>query len=348
MGCTSQVWLTTALDAQGGVDIRADSDSAVSRGLAAVLIDIFQGCTPAEINAFDLAELDDLALGPALQSPSRANAFRNMLSTLQKRARALSGNLPRFPSLLITADGLEPQGAYAEAQARFLRPQPEQVARRGRSLHDKRIGVVAHFYMDPEVQGVLSTVAEDWPHVAISGAMHTVQEALPVCNVRCDMLAGSGAHTSHAHARTDSLVMASKACAMAEAGCKAVCVLGVDFMSENVRAILDDAGHADVAVYRMAADPIGCSLAEAAESDAYAAYLAQAQAQERSMHVVYINTSLRTKAVADATVPTITCTSSNVVQTVLQAFAQVPRSSPSRTLRGCAPLCARAWRPACA
>jgi quinolinate synthase len=39
---------------------------------------------------------------------------------------------------------------------------------------------------------------------------------------------------------------------------------------------------------------------------------------------VYINTSLITKARAHAMVPTITCTSSNVVKTVLQAFAQVP------------------------
>lgn len=46
---------------------------------------------------------------------------------------------------------------------------------------------------------------------------------------------------------------------MAEAGCRAVCVLGVDFMSENVRAILDEAGHTDVAVYRMAAEEIGCA-----------------------------------------------------------------------------------------
>lgn len=41
------------------------------------------------------------------------------------------------------------------------------------------------------------------------------------------------------------------------------------------------------------------------------------------VQVVYINTSLKTKALAHAQVPTITCTSSNVVQTVLQAFAQV-------------------------
>lgn len=44
--------------------------------------------------------------------------------------------------------------------------------------------------------------------------------------------------------------------------------------------------------------------------------------------MVYINTSLLTKATADALVPTITCTSSNVVQTILQAFAQVRAPPP--------------------
>ena len=72
-------------------------------------------------------------------------------------------------------------------------------------------------------------------------------------------------------------------------------------------------------VYRMAAADIGCSLAEAAEAPAYAEYLAAAAKDDApALHVVYINTSLRTKALAHAQVPTITCTSSNVVQTVLQ------------------------------
>jgi quinolinate synthase len=73
----------------------------------------------------------------------------------------------------------------------------------------------------------------------------------------------------------------------------------------------------------MSSSPIGCSLAEAAESAAYDSYLSEAGATPNSLHVVYINTSLLTKATADALVPTITCTSSNVVQTILQAFAQV-------------------------
>jgi quinolinate synthase len=154
--------------------------------------------------------------------------------------------------------------------------------------------------------------------------------------------------SSHLHQQTpgaytlcsvDSLVMAERACAMATAGCTAVCVLGVDFMSENVRAILDDAGHSSVAVYRMAARDIGCSLAEAAESPAYEDYLTGAAAQPRSLHVVYINTSLRTKARANAIVPTITCTSSNVVRIVLQSFAQVRSSlalEPTRLSCSCA------------
>ena len=65
-------------------------------------------------------------------------------------------------------------------------------------------------------------------------------------------------------------------------------------------------------------------LAEAAQDDKYYRYLAEAKGVENAVHVIYINTALDTKANANAIVPTITCTSSNVVQTVLQAAAQVP------------------------
>ena len=195
---------------------------------------------------------------------------------------------PAFPSLRITADALIPQGSFAEAQAAFLRPHRELVADLTRLLREKNTGVVAHFYMDPELQGVLS--ASDWPHVHVS----------------------------------DSLAMADRAIAMAEQGVRTIAVLGVDFMSENVRAMLDASGFRHIPVYRVASEPIGCSLAESAEAQAYGAYLMEASETPHSLHVVYINTSLITKAKAHALVPTITCTSSNVVQTVLQAAAQVP------------------------
>jgi quinolinate synthase len=193
-----------------------------------------------------------------------------------------------FPSLLIRAGSISAQGSFAQAQASYLDPDPAEVAALARLLGEKNAGIVAHFYMDPELQGVLA--ATDWPFIHIS----------------------------------DSLVMADRAVEMAKAGAKTIMVLGVDFMSENVRAMLDASGFANVPVYRVAERAIGCSLAENAEAPAYGAYLTRAQQTPKSLHVVYINTSLRTKAYAQSLVPTITCTSSNVVKTVLQAFAQIP------------------------
>ncbi len=193
-----------------------------------------------------------------------------------------------FPSLVITKSTLEPIGAFAEAQASYLSPDPRTVSELQALVRARHVGIVAHFYMDPELQGVLSRL--DWPFVHIS----------------------------------DSLLMADKAVQMAQAGAKAIVVLGVDFMSENARAMLDAAGFAHVPVYRVRTETIGCSLAAAADGLAYSAYLARAAKQPRSIHVVYINTSLATKARAHHTLPTITCTSSNVVQTVLSAFAQIP------------------------
>jgi quinolinate synthase len=211
-----------------------------------------------------------------------------MSSAVTRADAPLAPPIESFPTLRIDATRFEARGSFAEAQARFLRPDAAAVARLDALLHEKRIGVVAHFYMDPELQGVLTSCT--WPHIHIS----------------------------------DSLVMADRAVAMAEAGAKTIAVLGVDFMSENVRAMLDAAGFRDVPVYRVAADPIGCSLAEAAETPAYGAYLKQAAKTPHALHVVYINTSLLTKAKAHALVPTLTCTSSNVVRTLLQTAAEIP------------------------
>ncbi len=42
----------------------------------------------------------------------------------------------------------------------------------------------------------------------------------------------------------------------------------------------------------------------------------------KALHIVYINTGLKTKASSASVVPTIACTSSNVLHTMLQARAQ--------------------------
>lgn len=294
MGCTSQVWLTVDLSNDGRVYFGVDSDSEVTRGLCSILLEGLNGSIADELLAVPLSALKGLKVG--VESQSRANTWSNVLLTLQKRTSLLIAKkaglstVERFPSLLITADDVFAQGNFAVAQARYLSPDQSKVEALAALLREKQIGVVAHFYMDPEVQGVLVAAQKLWPHIHIS----------------------------------DSLVMADRAVSMANAGCKHVAVLGVDFMSENVRAILDRAGHEEVSVYRMSADHIGCSLAEAAESASYIDFLDEASKTPNSMHVIYINTSLETKAQAHSRVPTITCTSSNVVQTVLQGFAQVP------------------------
>jgi quinolinate synthase len=169
----------------------------------------------------------------------------------------------------------------------YLEPDPAQVAVLTERLAASGAGVVAHFYMDAELQGTLS--ASTWPHIHVA----------------------------------DSLQMADRAVAMAKQGAKAIVVLGVDFMSENVRAMLDATGHAEVPVYRVTTRSIGCSLAESAEALAYGAYLKDAARTARSLHVIYVNTSLRVKASAERLLPTITCTSSNVLALLLQAYAQV-------------------------
>jgi quinolinate synthase len=193
-----------------------------------------------------------------------------------------------FPSLIVSRDGVQARGSFAEAQAAFLEPDARSIGELRSAAAAHGVGIVAHFYMDPELQGVLA--ASGYPHVHIS----------------------------------DSLAMADSAVEMVRRGARRIVVLGVDFMAENVRAVLDHAGHADIPVYRVSRQAIGCSLAEAAESAEYLEWLKQAGTHGSNLHVIYINTSLYTKAHAHALVPTVTCTSSNVVKTVLAAFHQMP------------------------
>lgn len=202
-----------------------------------------------------------------------------------------------FPSLVIGPNNsIVPQGSFAEAQAHYLDPDPEAVSALGESLLRNNMGVVAHYYMDVELQGVLQAVKQLDP--ALSSRVG-IADSLKMGDIAVDMC------------RIDKV--------------DAIACLGVDFMSESVAAIMAKNGHADVPVYRATAEAIGCSLAEAAERDSYRAWLQKATTNQKhpALHVVYINTSLESKAVSTSVIPTITCTSSNVLQTILQASAQV-------------------------
>lgn len=49
----SQVWLRAELDGSGRVRLAADSDAALTRGLAAVVVRALSGLTPSELLELD-------------------------------------------------------------------------------------------------------------------------------------------------------------------------------------------------------------------------------------------------------------------------------------------------------
>ena len=73
--------------------------------------------------------LQALGISPALLTPSRSNGFLTLLQRMRKLAAGLHKTLPSFPSLLISAESTTPQGAFAQAQDRYLRPDPATVDR---------------------------------------------------------------------------------------------------------------------------------------------------------------------------------------------------------------------------
>ena len=48
-------------------------------------------------------------LGPSVLTPSRVNGFANMLEAVRRRTRMLTADLPTFPSLLISQEGVTAQ-----------------------------------------------------------------------------------------------------------------------------------------------------------------------------------------------------------------------------------------------
>ncbi|WP_339615403.1 SufE family protein [uncultured Gilvimarinus sp.] len=85
-GCQSQVWLVSE---QRGDTLyfAADSDAFIVKGLLAVVLAAYNGKTPAEIEAFDIAAyFDDLNLLNHL-SATRGNGLKSMVQRIQRIAQ---------------------------------------------------------------------------------------------------------------------------------------------------------------------------------------------------------------------------------------------------------------------
>jgi cysteine desulfuration protein SufE len=88
-GCQSTVWL--AMERQGdAVDIAADSDSKIVKGLAAVVVIALHGCSVDQIVHFDFGGLfGELQLHEHL-SPTRSNGLHGMVQQVRSRAAELA------------------------------------------------------------------------------------------------------------------------------------------------------------------------------------------------------------------------------------------------------------------
>ena len=84
-GCQSRVWLDTEYDGTN-LTFSADSDAIITRGILSLLVNVYSGCTPAEILADDFSFLDTLGLKENL-SPTRANGLASMIETIRKTAQ---------------------------------------------------------------------------------------------------------------------------------------------------------------------------------------------------------------------------------------------------------------------
>ncbi|MGJ4946577.1 SufE family protein [Bradyrhizobium sp. HKCCYLS1011] len=90
-GCTSQVWLATAVERgpDGPVlDFIGDSDAHIVRGLVAILLAMVSGRRASEILSADpIALFEKLGLREHL-TPQRSNGFRSMVGRIRADAQA--------------------------------------------------------------------------------------------------------------------------------------------------------------------------------------------------------------------------------------------------------------------
>ncbi|NET02561.1 MAG: SufE family protein [Sphaerospermopsis sp. SIO1G1] len=83
-GCVSQVYVTASLD-NDKVVFQGDSDSQLTKGLLALLIEGTKELTPTEICELKPDFIQATGLDISL-TPSRANGFYNIFKTMQKKA----------------------------------------------------------------------------------------------------------------------------------------------------------------------------------------------------------------------------------------------------------------------
>jgi cysteine desulfuration protein SufE len=88
-GCMSQVWVTAVHQSDGRVDFVGDCDTAIIKGILAVLIELMSGLTPDEIESLDLESLFDALQLRENLSPSRHFGVYAIVERMKQQAHAI-------------------------------------------------------------------------------------------------------------------------------------------------------------------------------------------------------------------------------------------------------------------
>ena len=83
-GCVSQVYVTATLE-DGKVKFQGDSDSQLTKGLVALLVEGLSGLTPEQVLQVSPDFIQDTGLNISL-TPSRTNGFYNIFQMMKQKA----------------------------------------------------------------------------------------------------------------------------------------------------------------------------------------------------------------------------------------------------------------------
>ncbi len=83
-GCQSMVWLDARME-DGVIHFRADSDALITKGLVALMVNLYSGRSPGEILSSNLEFLKEIGLEEHL-TPSRVNGLLAMFKKIREHA----------------------------------------------------------------------------------------------------------------------------------------------------------------------------------------------------------------------------------------------------------------------